>query len=142
MKKLLVPILMLVLSAGAAGAQAKKKRVANKKFWFAAATMVVTSILDVESTKYAFNRCPECRELNSWLYGKRPTRKRMYLTLMPITAAEIGAMWYVKRDDDLQQTKAWIVVPIVHNAAHGGAAIWNYKTAKPVCPAQGAGCNQ
>lgn len=142
MKKLLVLILMLVLSAGAAGAQAKKKRVTDKKFWLAAATMVVTSMLDIESTQYATKRCPECREMNSWLFGKRPTRKRMYLTLMPITAAEILGMYYVRKDDLKQNTKAWVVIPIIHNAAHGGAAIWNYKTAKPVCPAQGAGCSQ
>ena len=142
MKKLLVFILMLVLSASAAGAQAKKKRVTDKKFWFAAVTMVAASALDIESTNRAFRRCPTCTEMNSWLFGKRPTRRRMYFTLMPITAAEILGMYYVRKDDLKQGTKAWIVIPIVHNAAHGGAAIWNYKTAKPVCPAQGAGCSQ
>ena len=144
MKKLFAVVLMLVLLAGSAGAQAKKKRVTDKKFWFAAATMVATSMLDIESTQRAFNRCPECRELNSWLFGKRPTRRRMYLTLMPITAAEVVGMYFVKKDDLKNNTKAWIVVPIAHNAGHGGAAIYNYVTTKPkqVCPAQGAGCVQ
>ena len=137
MKKLIVLILMLCLFTPPSIAVPKKKRIADKKFWFSAAVMVAVSVLDIESTKHAMNRDPNARELNSWLYGKRPTRKKMYGILLPVTAAEIWAMWFVKKDAD---NKAWVVIPVVHTGAHGFAAGWNYAHSKPTCPANGAGC--
>jgi hypothetical protein len=143
MRKLFIAVLAMLLLTIPASAQTKKKRVADKKFWIAAAVIVAASALDVESTVYWQKACPTCREVNSWLYGKRPSRKRMYLTLGAISAAEIAGMWWVKRDDQQQGTKVWLVVPIAHTAGHGGAAWYNYSRnypAKQTCPALGAGC--
>ena len=139
MKKLLIGILALTLFAGAADAQTKKKRVADKKFWIAAALIVAASVADVESTAHWVKACPSCREVNAWLYGRRPTRRRMYLTLGALTAAEIWGMWYVKKDGG----RAWVIVPVAHVGGHGGAAIYNWtKNFPPVCPALGAGCKE
>ena len=141
MKKLILVVLAVTLLAGSVGAQPKKKRVADKKFWGAVVVMIAASIADAESTVHWMKVCPTCRELNSWLYGRRPTRKRMYLTLLPIAAAEIWGMWWVKRDDMKQGTKVWMVIPIAHTAGHGGAAAYNYSKDFPrTCPALGAGC--
>ena len=144
MRKLLAALLLsLMLAIPASAQQPKKKRVADKKFWFATALIVAASVADVESTVYWQKQCPTCKEMNSWIYGKRPTRKRMYLTLGAITAAEIAGMWWVKKDDDKQGTKVWMVIPVAHVGGHGGAAAYNYTKkypAKPVCPALGAGC--
>ena len=145
MRKLFIAVLALLLFTASASAQTKKKRVADKKFWIAAAVIVAASALDVESTVYWQKQCPSCREMNSWLFGKRPTRRRMYLTLGAITAAEIAGMWWVKKDDMAQGTKVWLVVPIAHTVGHGGAAWYNYAKdypPKPTCPALGAGCPQ
>ena len=141
MKKLLLVVVAVTLLASSAGAQAKKRRVADKKFWIATVVIVAASALDIESTQRALKRCPSCTEANSLLFGKRPTRGRMYGVLMPITALEIWGMWWVKKDDDKNGTKAWLVVPILHIGAHGGAAWYNYVKDTPrTCPAQGAGC--
>ena len=141
MKRVILTILLFLLFSTPALSQTKKKRVADKKFWIAAAVIVAASALDVESTAYWQKACPTCREVNSWLYGKRPSRKRMYLTLGAIAAAEIAGMWWVKRYDQQQGTNVWLVVPIAHTVGHGGAAWYNYsKNYPPKCPALGAGC--
>ena len=139
MKKFLLSAILLGLLATPLAAQSapKKKRISDKKFWFAAALIVAASVADVESTVHWVKACPSCREMNSWIYGKRPTRRRMYLTLGALTAAEIWGMWYVKRDGG----KAWTVIPVAHVGGHGGAAVYNYtRNYPPVCPALGAGC--
>lgn len=137
MKRVLLTILMLLMFSTPALAQTKKKRVADKKFWFAVTIIVAASALDVESTMYWQKQCPSCREMNAWLYGKRPSRKRMYLTLGTISALEIWGMWKVKKDGG----KAWVVIPVAHAGGHGGAAWYNYtKDYPPKCPALGVGC--
>ena len=141
MKKLLLVVVAVTLLAGSVGAQSKKRRVADKKFWIATAVIVAASALDVESTMHWQRACPACREMNSWLYGKRPSRKRMYLTLGAITGLEVWGMWWVKRDDMKQGTKVWVVIPVLHAGAHSGAAAYNYSKDFPrTCPALGAGC--
>ena len=141
MKRVILTVLMVLLFSTPTLSQTKKKRVADKKFWIAAAVIVAASALDVESTVYWQKACPTCREVNSWLYGKRPSRKRMYLTLGAISAAEIAGMWWVKRDDMKHGTRVWPIIPIAHTAGHGGAAWYNYARNYPSrCPALGAGC--
>jgi len=58
-------------------------------------TAAMALVLDVESTKYA-QRDPEAAEVNSWVYGERPSRSRMYAVSIPVTVALAAYAGYLK----------------------------------------------
>src|SRR6266508_5753590 len=54
-----------------------------------------SDLLDIESTKYA-QRDSEAAEVNSWVYGVRPSRSRMYAVSIPVTVALAAYAGYLK----------------------------------------------
>jgi len=82
------------------GQQADAKRVAKQhrwykdwQFWTAVGFQVSGVVRDVESTHRVLRDCAGCYEANSWLYGKRPSRHRMYLTHVGIVGG-MGLLSY------------------------------------------------
>jgi hypothetical protein len=101
--------------------------------WFADAELVLLAItatlaavLDVESTVHA-QRDPEAVEVNSWIYGERPSRHRMYGISLPVT---IGFAYLGHRLKKMYPSGpnswAWRAPLTALTLGHGAAAIANF----------------
>lgn len=105
---------------------AKHSQGLGKKFWILWAAGIGLAIADVESTAHCLKQ-PTCRELNP-LYGKRPSRARMYAT----KGAVLGIFFhYSKRWKREGDTSDWMAPPIASIAMHGFAVAWNLSHPPP-----------
>jgi hypothetical protein len=147
MKKL---ILVLLLVAAPCWPQevkdVPKRKIFDKKFWFATAMIVGTTILDTESTARCLHK-HTCREGNP-IYGPNPSRARMYGIKAPMAAFTIWSTWWWKRDDlrKLERYQRrnnpeepepriwekprsnWYVVSVIYSSGFGAAGIYNIVT--------------
>jgi len=99
----------------------------NSKYWAVIGLMAVGTIADVETTAAKVHECSGAKEVNSWLYGSRPTRGRMYGINIPIM---VGTAWLAaigKRDkkDGGQWHSAWPILAYTLTGVHGLAAVHN-----------------
>lgn len=144
MRKLITLALILAFTATVAVGQEKKPRIADKKFWLVVAVSAATAILDVESTSYCMRHNPGCTESNRWLYGERPSRRRMYFTQAGVVAGISGATYLLKKTLQKEGQLGWFwpVPQLGASAAQVYLASENYKLGNrgKVCPANGAGC--
>jgi len=81
----------------------------------------------VESTKYA-QRDPEAAEFNSWIYGERPSRARMYAVSVPVTLAIAAWAGYLKNSSaaEAKNEWAWRLPLIGLSVGHSIAAAANF----------------
>ncbi len=85
----------------------------------------VATVVDVESTVRA-QRDPEAVEVNSWIYGRRPTRARMYGVNLPL-AAGFAYLTYdlKKRSCPSSNSSAWRAPLLLLTIGHAAAATIN-----------------
>ena len=96
-------------------------------------TAAMALVLDIESTKYA-QHDPEAAEVNSWIYGERPSRSRMYAVSIPVTLALAAWAGYLKATlskDAKNRTNAkngwaWRLPLLALSLGHGTAAAANF----------------
>jgi hypothetical protein len=90
-------------------------------------TVAAATVLDVESTKYA-QHDPEAVEFNSWIYGERPSRARMYAVSLPVTLALVAYAGHLKATMPAEGKNAWAwQVPLWGlSLGHGLAAAANF----------------
>lgn len=76
------------------------RRVADRAFWLTITGHVLASLYDGETTHWCIHHTLRCREANP-LFGRRPSRLRMYVTLFAIEGVTQDYVTYwLKRDDD------------------------------------------
>ncbi len=100
-------------------------RVANIDFLLLAIAAGVATFVDIESTVHA-QRDPEAVEVNSWIYGERPERARMYAINIPVTGALACLAYSWKTRYSRSSRWAWCVPLIALGIGHSTAAIFNY----------------
>jgi hypothetical protein len=90
-------------------------------------TAAMALVLDIESTKYA-QHDPEAAEVNSWIYGERPSRSRMYAVSVPVTLALAAFAGYLKMNlpADAKNAWAWRLPLWGLSLGHGVAATANF----------------
>jgi hypothetical protein len=81
-----------------------KRKIFDKKFWLATAAIVGTTVLDVETTARCLRR-PACAEGNS-LWGRSPSRAKMYGIKGSLAGFTIFSTWWWKRDD-MRKMQRW-----------------------------------
>jgi hypothetical protein len=95
-------------------------------FALAIGVMAAGTVADVETTVGALNRCKNSHEVNSWIYGKRPTRGRMYAINLPIMAAVTWLAAKNKQDKKAGDFHAmWPITPLITGGVHAIAAAHN-----------------
>ena len=90
-------------------------------------TAAMALVLDIESTKYA-QHDPDAAEVNSWIYGERPSRGRMYAVSVPVTLAVAAFAGYLKvsLSADAKNNWAWRIPLWGLSIGHGVAAAANF----------------
>src|ERR1035438_541855 len=90
-------------------------------------TATIAPVLDIESTKYA-QHDPEAAEVNSWIYGERPSRSRMYAVSIPVTLALAAWAGYLKSRSSVDAKNGWAWrLPLWGlTLGHGAAAAANF----------------
>ncbi|MBI1750456.1 MAG: hypothetical protein HY234_03740 [Acidobacteria bacterium] len=169
MKRLTVLVLLLACPCWSQSQEVRKEvrqdvkkrkvRVFDKKFWLVTAAVVGTAILDVESTARCINN-HTCGESNP-LFGKNPTRAKMYGIKGSIAGFAIWSTWWWKNADanDFdtyghrsepgakqprypgEPRSGWYLPATIFIGVSGGAGIYNLasksgKPQDPVLPAQ------
>ncbi len=84
------------------------------------------TVIDVESTVRA-QRDPDAVEVNSWVYGERPTRARMYGVNLPLAAGMACLAYNLKKKSSTpgQNSRAWRAPLLLLAAGHAAAAVAN-----------------
>ncbi len=102
-------------------------RSGNSEFIALLGTAVAALALDVESTKY-FQRYPDAAESNSWIYGERPSRGRMYAVGLPVAVALSALAGHLKSScpPKAKHPWAWRVPLWGLILGHGIAAATNF----------------
>lgn len=97
-------------------------------------TAAMALVLDIESTKYA-QHDPEAAEVNSWIYGERPSRSRMYAVSVPVTLALAAFAGYLKASlsADAKNGWAWRLPLWGLTLGHGVAAAANVLNFRKDC---------
>jgi hypothetical protein len=90
-------------------------------------TAAMALVLDIESTKYA-QHDSEAAEVNSWIYGERPSRARMYAVSVPVAVALMGYAGYLKASvpSETKNSWAWRVPLWGLSLGHAVAAAANF----------------
>lgn len=95
------------------------------EFPLLAAAAAVATVMDVESTVRA-QRDPEAVEVNSWVYGERPTRSRMYGVNLPLAAGLTYLAYRLKtRSAAGSNAWGWKTPLLLLSAGHAAAAVAN-----------------
>ncbi len=85
----------------------------------------VATVIDVESTIRA-QRDPEAVEVNSWIYGERPSRARMYGLNLPLAAGMAYLAYDLKKSSTPRpNSQAWRAPLLLLAAGHAAAAVAN-----------------
>ena len=80
------------------------------------------TVADIESTRHGITACG-MTEVNP-LFGRSPSRQRMYAIALPVTAGyNVLGMWLRRREP---QRRWWMVVPASMTGIHGAAAAHNF----------------
>jgi hypothetical protein len=108
-------------------ATAKIKARMPDEFGLLMGAAAMALVLDVESTKFA-QRDPEAAEFNSWIYGERPSRSRMYAVSVPVTIGLAAWAAYLKATltDDAKNRWAWRLPLLGLSVGHTAAAAANF----------------
>jgi hypothetical protein len=86
----------------------------------------VATVTDIESTVQA-QHDPQAAEVNSWIYGERPGRARMYAVNLPVNAT-LTRLAYTWKEQYSHGPKPWVWrIPLIAVAVgHAAAALANY----------------
>jgi hypothetical protein len=104
----------------------RKYSIKTVPFAIAVGVMIAGTVADVETTAAALERCKNSHEVNSWLYGRRPSRGRMYGINVPIMAAVTWIAAKNKQDKRAGDFHAmWPITLLVTGGVHGFAAAHN-----------------
>lgn len=97
-------------------------------------TAAMAMVLDIESTKYA-QHDPEAAEVNSRIYGERPSRSRMYAVSLPVTVVLAAWAGYLKSRSsaDAKNGWAWRLPLWGLTLGHGAAAAANFLNFRKDC---------
>ncbi len=87
-------------------------------------TAGIATVMDIESTVQA-QRDPEASEANSWLYGDRPGRLRMYATSIPVLLGFAQVACRLHRDYGQGRRWLWRFPLLALSAGHLAAAALN-----------------
>jgi len=133
-----------------------KRKIFDKKFWLATAVIVGTTVLDIETTA----RCAlsqTCGERNP-LWGRHPTRAKMYGIKGSLAGFTIWSTWWWKRDDMRKMeryefrndpktpepriwerpSQNWYLPTLIYGGVTGAAGFYNlsHQQRKTILPAQ------
>lgn len=103
-------------------ARKRNKHRLNKKFWALWITTIGLAVADVETTAHCVQR-PECQEANP-LFGKRPSRARMYAIKGGVTALAFYLSQEWKRDQT-GGSYAWWAPPLILAGTSGAGVVNN-----------------
>jgi hypothetical protein len=97
----------------------------NADFVLLAMAAAVATAMDVESTVRA-QRDPEAVEVNSWIYGERPGRARMYGVNLPLVAAFAYMAYGLKKNGAPgPNSRLWRAPLLMLTLGHTAAAVVN-----------------
>jgi hypothetical protein len=101
--KRIVAVILFFLLCTSVAAEPKKRRVADKRFWFMVGALTAAAFAD----GYSSHRClaaSTCSERNP-LFGKSPSYPRIILEGGGIVAAESFSLYYLKKRN--RDNRAW-----------------------------------
>ncbi len=99
------------------------RRIIDRRFILLQTFSALALVADLESTAHIFaGRQPQATELDP-LFGKRPTRARLYGIGVPLDAFVVYMSYYAKKV--APKRKLWEIGPGLSIAVHSGAAINN-----------------
>lgn len=109
------------------GDRSHGKRRSPKEFVLLLGAAAAATILDIESTIYA-QHDPEAVEFNSWIYGERPSRARMYAVSIPVIMALASYAGHLKESVPRDAKNGWLWrAPLWGlSLGHGVAAAANF----------------
>jgi hypothetical protein len=112
--------------------ETKTKATTTAPFAALLGTAAAALVLDIESTKYA-QRDPEASEFNSWIYGERPSRSRMYAVSIPVTIGLAAWSAHLRSAScaDAKSRWAWQFPLWALSVGHGIAAAANFIQFRP-----------
>lgn len=121
-------LVLLVNSIASAEGQllsrSQEEKVADKKFWIVNSIFIGSTILDVESTFYALDKCKTCREGNPimrpFIEAGRPWS---YAFFAVTDAGYVYCSYYFKKHDKY----AWWLIPITGTVFHTVVGVRNIK---------------
>jgi hypothetical protein len=100
--------------------------VADRKFWFTAATLNIAMVADTKSTFDALHRCSRCYEADP--YAAPFVNRGPKTAFTAGEAFDVGVMWIafkMKGSDRPLFRKTWWVVPVALTAGHALATRHN-----------------
>jgi hypothetical protein len=105
----------------------EKPKVFDREFKLWTAVSAVALVADVESTMRAKSKCHpgQCRELNP-LYGRNPTRGRMYAINVPMWGAGILVGHWLKKECPANGCGWWRFPLMAFTASHTVGAVHNF----------------
>jgi hypothetical protein len=107
-------------------AQVPPERASSKpEFLLWAVAANAATIADIESTAWVFRNCATCTEVSP-IYGRRPTRARMYAMNIPVNAFSLWLANHVRHSCEGPQCWTWRIPLVVLSVVHGGAAAHNF----------------
>ena len=69
----------------------------KEEFWALSTLSTLAVVGDAETSARVYAKCAGCYEVNSWLYGRRPGRARLYGEMLPIQAATIYVAYQLQK---------------------------------------------
>ncbi|TSC90538.1 MAG: hypothetical protein G01um10142_404 [Parcubacteria group bacterium Gr01-1014_2] len=116
----------LLVIGSSAFAQTQGEKVLDKKLWTVGSLLIGSTIYDVESTYFAFDKCVACYEKNPRM---RPFVKAgkpwLYAVQGSIDAGVIYASYKMKDKDH----KLWYLLPVALTVVHISAGMHNIRVA-------------
>jgi len=104
----------------------RKYSIKTWQYGVAVAVMAAGTVADMETTVRGLERCKNGHEVNSWLYGRRPSRARLYGINIPIMAGVAWVAAKTKQDKKSGDFHAmWPVPMLITAGVHGMVAAHN-----------------
>lgn len=106
----------------------KSRRVLDRKFILLQSLSTLAMVADIESTAHALEGKSGAAELNP-LFGRHPTRARMYGIGVPVNALTLFLSYRAKKIAPTR--RLWELAPALTTAIHAGAATNNILASHP-----------
>ncbi len=97
----------------------------NREFLLLVISAGLATVWDIDSTLQA-QRDPDAAEVNSWIYGERPSRLRMYAINIPLTLGFAHVSYRLRqRYSHTPHHWLWRVPLVALSVGHVAAAVAN-----------------